>query len=256
MPYSTVLQVLEDEYGRPVDEIFDHIDATPLGSASLAQVHRAKLTSGEDVAIKVQRPGVRNHGAGCVHHAFHRQSGHRGPCTAHRWWTLSGVVEELWDTFESKPTSWWKARNLSEFNRFCERYKYMDCPKPYIDLCTEHVVVMDYVEGIFSHPDQLLEAGYDLKEIGTKLVDNYPRELLTKLLPCGSAPRQHHGERRADRVASTWHDRPAEREDPLLKDMIFAVAEQDSPALADGLLRFAGARPIRRITRRCLPIWM
>ena len=59
MPYSTVLQVLEDEYGRPVDEIFDHIDPTPLGSASLAQVHRAKLLTGEDVAIKVQRPGVR-----------------------------------------------------------------------------------------------------------------------------------------------------------------------------------------------------
>ena len=46
MPYSTVLQVLEDEYGRPVDEIFDHIDPTPLGSASLAQVHRAKLLTG------------------------------------------------------------------------------------------------------------------------------------------------------------------------------------------------------------------
>ena len=59
MPYGTVLQVLEDEYGRPAGEIFDHIDATPLGSASLAQVHRAKLTTGEDVAVKVQRPGVR-----------------------------------------------------------------------------------------------------------------------------------------------------------------------------------------------------
>ena len=51
MPYGTVLQVLEDEYGRPVDEIFEHIDATPLGSASLAQVHRAKLSTGEDVAV-------------------------------------------------------------------------------------------------------------------------------------------------------------------------------------------------------------
>lgn len=38
--------------------------------------------------------------------------------------------------------------------RFCEHYKYMDCPKPYSDLCTEHVVVMDYVEGIsVSHPE-------------------------------------------------------------------------------------------------------
>ena len=55
----------------------------------------------------------------------------------------------------------------------------MDCPKPYMDLCTEHVVVMDYVEGIaVSHTDQLIEAGYDLKEIGTKLVDNYATQVL------------------------------------------------------------------------------
>ena len=55
----------------------------------------------------------------------------------------------------------------------------MDCPKPYPELCTEHVVVMDYVEGIsVSHPDELLAAGYDLKEIGTKLVDNYATQVL------------------------------------------------------------------------------
>lgn len=99
MPYSTVLQVLEDEYGRPVDEIFDHIDATPLGSASLAQVHRAKLTSGEDVAIKVQRPGVRETMAQDV--SIMRSIAKVATRTMHSAQVvdLSGVVEELWDTF-------------------------------------------------------------------------------------------------------------------------------------------------------------
>ena len=77
MPYSTVLDAFAAEYGRPADEVFAHIDSEPLGSASLAQVHRATLKTGEDVAIKVQRPGVRgNHGPGRLHHALHSQGRH------------------------------------------------------------------------------------------------------------------------------------------------------------------------------------
>ena len=179
MPYSTVLQVLEDEYGRPVDEIFDHIDPTPLGSASLAQVHRAKLLTGEDVAIKVQRPGVRETMAQDVSimrtiagiaTKNHAQRAGGGPVRRGR-----GTVGH----FRIGNRLLIETRNLAEFKRFCERYKYMDCPKPYPELCTEHVVVMDYVEGIsVSHPDELLAAGYDLKEIGTKLVDNYATQVL------------------------------------------------------------------------------
>ena len=105
MPYSTVLQVLEDEYGRLVDEIFDHIDATPFGSASLAQVHRAKLTSGEDVAIKVQRPGVRETMAQVSIMRSIAKVATRTDWHSAQVVDLSGVVEELWDTFESKPTS-------------------------------------------------------------------------------------------------------------------------------------------------------
>ena len=244
MPYGIVLQVLEDEYGRPAGEIFDHIDATPLGSASLAQVHRAKLTTGEDVAVKVQRPGVRETMAQDV--SIMRTIARIAAKTMHSAQVvdLSGVVEELWDTFESETDFLIETRNLAEFKRFCEHYEYMDCPKPYPELCTEHVVVMDYVEGIsVSHPNELIEAGYDLKEIGTKLVDNYATQVLDEGF-FHADPHPGNIMVRGGQIVLLdlgMTGRLNAKTRSVLKDMIFAVAKQDSPALADGLLRFAGA---------------
>ena len=243
MPYQTVLGTLSSEYGRPIGEIFEHIDPTPLGSASLAQVHRATLLTGEDVAVKVQRPGVRETMAQDVSimRSIARLATRVMPSA--QVVDLGGVVEELWDTFESETDFLVEARNLAEFKRFCQPYVYMDCPKPYMDLCTEHVVVMDYVEGIsVSHPEQLIAAGYDLKEIGTKLVDNYA----TQVLDDGFFHADPHpgniiiagGQIVLIDLGMTGRLNAKTRS--VLKQMIFAVAKQDSPALADGLLRFAG----------------
>ena len=243
MPYQTVVETLSREYGRPIGEVFASIDPTPLGSASLAQVHRATLVTGEDVAIKVQRPGVRETMAQDVSimRSIARLATRVMPNT--QVVDLGGVVEELWDTFESETDFLVEARNLAEFKRFCQPYAYMDCPQPYMDLCTEHVVVMDYVDGIsVSHPEQLIAAGYDLKEIGTKLVDNYA----TQVLDDGFFHADPHpGNIIIDGGQIVLIDlgmtgRLNAKTRSVLKQMIFAVAKQDSPALADGLLRFAG----------------
>ena len=57
-PFDDVLGVIEEELGRPVDEVFSQLEPQPLAAASIAQVHRARLRSGEDVVVKVQRPSV------------------------------------------------------------------------------------------------------------------------------------------------------------------------------------------------------
>jgi len=57
-PFDTIRHQIESDLSRPVDEIFAEIDSQPLGSASLAQVHLAKTTAGEDLAIKVLRPNI------------------------------------------------------------------------------------------------------------------------------------------------------------------------------------------------------
>ena len=58
MPFSEVEQCLNDSYGKPWTEVFLAIDPKPLGSASIAQVHRAVLFDGSVVAVKVRRPGI------------------------------------------------------------------------------------------------------------------------------------------------------------------------------------------------------
>lgn len=59
IPFAKVKQIVEQDLGRPLTEVYSQFDEQALASASIAQVHGARLKSGEDVVVKVQKPGVR-----------------------------------------------------------------------------------------------------------------------------------------------------------------------------------------------------
>ncbi len=59
-PYSQARQIIEKDLGKPIEKIFKRFDQKPLAAASLAQVHKAELPDGTKVAVKVERPGIRD----------------------------------------------------------------------------------------------------------------------------------------------------------------------------------------------------
>lgn len=242
MDRETVLAALRAEYDEPIEDIFDAIDDNPLGSASVAQVHKARLVTGELVAVKIQRPHVQEVMAkdiSIMRSLARRVGGFMG---SDQFLDLQSVVDELWQSFREETDFLVEARNLEEFRRNNAHCKFLDCPKPYPTLCTKHVVVMDYVEGIpINDTAKLVACGYDLAEIGEKLMDNYTAQMLDDGFFHADP---HPGNLVVSGGKIVYMDlgimgRLSASDRRCVSDMVLAVAKRDSAALADGLLRFS-----------------
>lgn len=245
VPFDTIRECLAAEYRRPLDEVFSWMDEEPLGSASLAQVHRARLVTGEDVAVKVQRPGAQQIMAQDIDimRSIVRVASHF--VKTDQFVDLHDVVEELWESFREETNFIMEARNLEDFYEFHVDTRDISCPRPYLRWCTEHIVVMDYVDGIsISDPDELVRAGYSLKDVGAKIVEDYS----TQVLDDGF----FHADPHAGNII--LHDgvvyfidlgmvgRMSNHDRLIVKDIIYSVAEGDVPKLKDSLMRFAVSR--------------
>lgn len=179
VPFYQVQEVLRDIYGDRFESIFREIDPTPLGSASLAQVHKARLSNGDVVAVKVQRPGVRVTMAQDIDVLRSVVRRVDRFIDGDQMLDLRQVVEELGETCEEETNFLNEAENLSEFAFLNRDVVFIDCPRPYLEYCTETVLVMEYVEGIPIDDSRALEeGGYDLEEIGVKALDNYASQIL------------------------------------------------------------------------------
>ena len=180
LPFEEVKQALFGIYHDEEDHIFAKVYPEPLGSASLAQVHKARLAkTGEIVAIKVQRPGVRTTMALDID--IMRIMARRVQLFAGKEQMIdfSEVVEELWRTFLQETDFMIEAENLQLFHQLNKDVAFIACPRVYPELCSENCLVMEYIEGIpISDHEALLREGYNLSEIGEKMLDNYATQIL------------------------------------------------------------------------------
>lgn len=245
LPFEDILAALDDIYGERQGDIFDAIDPTPLGSASLAQVHKARLVSGETVAVKIQRPGVKVTMAQDID-IMRMVARHASRFMKdEQMLDLRDVVEELWATFLEETDFAREAANLEEFARLNEQVAFIECPHVYPELCGEYVLVMEYIDGIpILALDRLRAAGYDLEEIGQKLLDNYA----TQILDHGFFHADPHPGNLLVRKGKVVYidlgimGRLSPRDRAGFGNIIQAVGMQSATELKDALLAFAIAK--------------
>nr|WP_178634361.1 AarF/UbiB family protein [uncultured Mediterraneibacter sp.] len=178
MPFEEVVSVIDESYGRSWHKVFASIDETPIGSASIAQVHRAVLKTGEEVVVKVQRKGIYEMMARDIE-LMRRAVKLMPPVSIKNMADLDLVLDELWSVTRDEMNFLTEASNLEEFARLNKDVNFVKIPVLYQQYTTVHVLVMEYIDGCgIDDKEQLLEEGYDLKEIGSKLVDNYIKQVM------------------------------------------------------------------------------
>lgn len=239
MPYGTMIQVVEDSYGRPWREIFESIEKEPLGSASIAQVHRAQLLTGEDVIIKVQRPGIYDlmkRDIGLLRRVIRFVPN----ISIKKSLNIDTVLNELWVVAQEEMNFLQEASNMEEFERLNTGIKYISTPKLFRAYSTGRVLCMEYIDGLKIDDKAGLEAeGYDLREIGTKLVDHYIKQVMDD----GFFHADPHGGNIVVRDGKiVWIDmgmmgRFSNEEKDLIGDAVEGIAKNDTGQVEDAVMR-------------------
>ena len=178
-PFSEVSKIIESELGAPPEDIFEFFEKAPLASASIGQVYRATLKDGEEVAVKVQRPGIKKiievdleimlHLATLMERHIEEMSLHQ-PVK---------IVEEFARTLEKEIDYTIEATSMERISRNFLNDLTIYIPKVFRDTTTESILTTELVEGIkVSEIDRLEKAGLDRKLITVRGADIVLKQII------------------------------------------------------------------------------
>ncbi len=177
--YEQVEAIIEQELGRKIPELFQSFEPIPLAAASLGQVHKAVLHSGEAVVVKVQRPGLKKLFEidlqilkGITRYFQNHPDWGRG-----RDWL--GIYEEccriLWEEIDYLS----EGRNADTFRRNFRAYDWVNVPRVYWRYTSSRVLTLEYMPGIkISQYEALEAAGLDRKVLARQGAQAYLLQLL------------------------------------------------------------------------------
>ncbi|XP_042878501.1 aarF domain-containing protein kinase 1-like isoform X1 [Penaeus japonicus] len=170
-PLDNVYQVLREELKCEPKELFVEFDPNPLGAASLAQVHRAKLTDGREVAVKVQHPSVKAHADVDMKgmELLVNVVGHIFPDFSFKW-----LVEEMKKNLPKELDFCYEGRNAEEVARQFSHFPWLKIPSIDWNLTTSRVLVMEFCKGgQVNDRNYMTEHGINTKEVSEKISKLY-----------------------------------------------------------------------------------
>lgn len=172
MPWNVVKRLLEQELG-PIEATFAYVEPTALASASIAQVHAARLRTGEEVVIKIQKPGIDD----CLQAdlGFLYVTARVLEFLQPDWerTSLSAVAGDIRDSMLEELDFQKEARNTIEFRKFLQDNGLLQqatAPRVYLDYTTKKVMTMERLRGVSMLDEQVMSKVAKNPEMGTEAI--------------------------------------------------------------------------------------
>lgn len=246
IPFEAVRQVVESELGRPLQEAFASFSPSPLGSASIGQVHAAELHDGAQVVVKVQRPE-----APTLIDLDLELMGRASRKLAETGWAkdvdVVGTVAEFSEAVRSELDFTAEARNLDSFGEFFAEDDTVRIPAALWDYSSRHLLTETRLDGIaLSRPDKIREAGGDVHRLIRRGVDAYVRMVFDL--------REFHSDPHPGNLLALPGDaigfldfgrvsRLSEHALDLSAECLMSLAQDDAAGVTDAVLEMTHAHP-------------
>lgn len=170
--FQEAKSILESGVRQPLEAVFENIDEIPIASASIGQVHRARLKNGEDVAVKIQRPGIRKIieiDLEIMLHLATLMERHIEEMALHR---PVKIIEEFAKTIEKEIDYTIEARNMETVSMHFLDSPHIYIPKVYQEFSSTQVLTTELMNGIkVSKVAELDDRGMDKKLITDRGAD-------------------------------------------------------------------------------------
>ena len=177
--YEGLCQTIERELGAPPDKLFKEFEVTPIASASIGQVHRARLQDGRAVVVKVQRPDLSD--------IFYRDLGYMrliariGPILrpSQDWSGWLALSDEFGRTLFEEIDYIKEGRNADRIRQILKDQKTLRVPRVFWKLTGRKVLTLEYLPGVkIDNKEEIARQGIDPVAIGNNLVAAYMEQVL------------------------------------------------------------------------------
>ncbi len=164
--FEEVGVIIKEELGNSIEELFDYFDKKPLACASIGQVHRAKIKDGDDVVVKVQRPGIKKviESDLDIMYSMARLLNEHMPEA--RLYRPIEIVDELSRSILEEIDYTQEGWNTDRFAYNFRDNKQIHIPKVHWSYTSKRVLTLEYIEGIkASHVDLVEKQGLNRSKI-------------------------------------------------------------------------------------------
>lgn len=177
--YDQVKQIVESEINTSISTAFTDFSEKPLASASIGQVHKATLRSGKEVAVKVQRPGIRDQFMNDLDTLSeiadwaveHTKTGEQ--------YAIGKLIKDLRRILTNELDYKKEAQNLSQLHHNLRSFQHLVIPLPVSDYSTSRILTMEFIKGekvITLSPVKQIEI--DATELADELIEAYLKQIM------------------------------------------------------------------------------